>query len=319
MSDYFGNLYHAIEGYLEGGRHEIYDALVLEVTNGCSFGRCPTCYANCIPKGRRMSLAEVRGVFTTMQDLIRQGKMDEMPKEIWVAGGEPTDHPDLLHLIREARRHVDYIALVTNGFALADPKYAKQIVDRAVGLSEVAITLNSASPEAHNYMVQPIGTRYTVDGGEWVQVVRGLVEVTKAAEVARRSDLTVAINLNMNASIYEHSLQDLVKVVRSYGGRIDKIIFQTMQMGGRAVDIKNRRYRQFQTVDEGMVKKYFDQAQRRIGSKDIREAILIDPLNKGRASAKLQQHPMWGVGATPCVCADGRFEYNVVRTNPLHD
>jgi len=87
---------------------------LIEVTRRCDLG-CPTCFA-LAGAGRDLPLAQIE----RMMDfhLAAEGGKAEI---LQISGGEPTMHPDILEIIRMARRkNFGYVMLNTNGLRIAE-------------------------------------------------------------------------------------------------------------------------------------------------------------------------------------------------------
>ncbi|HOJ85437.1 MAG TPA: radical SAM protein [Elusimicrobiales bacterium] len=64
-------------------------------------------------------------------------------------GGEPTLHPDLIDLIKEAKRlKYEYIQIQTNGRTLSDMDFLKKI--KSAGANEISPALHGSKPEIHD-------------------------------------------------------------------------------------------------------------------------------------------------------------------------
>jgi 7,8-dihydro-6-hydroxymethylpterin dimethyltransferase len=94
---------------------------LLEVTSACSLA-CPTCYAKAEPSiGRHLPVERVASM---MDAFVRaEGGQAQI---LQVSGGEPTEHPEILDILRAAReRPIGWVMLNTNGLRIArDPHFA---------------------------------------------------------------------------------------------------------------------------------------------------------------------------------------------------
>ncbi len=75
---------------------------------------------------------------------------------LWLGGGEPTLRPDLLGVVRAARR-LDYrrILLQTNGMRLAYPAFARQLFE--AGVNTVSFSIKGATAATHDALAQTPG------------------------------------------------------------------------------------------------------------------------------------------------------------------
>jgi uncharacterized radical SAM superfamily Fe-S cluster-containing enzyme len=124
--------------------HEQHSCLALiEINETCNL-TCPTCFASSSPqlKGRK-SLAQIE----SMLDLLVDSEGE--PDLLQISGGEPTIHPDILEIIRAAkRRPIRHIMLNTNGIRLAnDPDFVAELAAMKRGF-EVYLQFDALSKEA---------------------------------------------------------------------------------------------------------------------------------------------------------------------------
>lgn len=315
--------------YCKNGGKDPLEALVIEITNKCDHGLCAHCYASSgRDEGSFMSRESMIDMCQTLDILARGEKF----AEIWLAGGEPTLHPQLDDMISLAGLMSPYVALVTNGISLSNRQFALRIAGRSA-LKEIAITLNSGNRYIHEMMVsqgnapffeKSPGIGRLSEMSEWWPVIdlysnyafgkamSALINVHEARTKLGRDDLTVAINLNMSA---DANLAGLVWLTESEYGRIDKVIFQVMNRGaGRAKDLPDDHpLIRWTTPTVEMVNTYFSQASKLIESGRIREAVCIDPLpDEIVAELSLASNPMYQPSATPCIDVHGAFRADVV-------
>lgn len=98
----------------------------IDVTQKCQ-ARCPTCFYENV-KG---SHAEIpKGLFTTIIDHAVENDF----KELYLLGGEPILHKDIIDLIdyAVAKEKFNPLILVTNGLMLEDEKFCREIADRGL-------------------------------------------------------------------------------------------------------------------------------------------------------------------------------------------
>ncbi|MBV9827273.1 MAG: radical SAM protein [Alphaproteobacteria bacterium] len=98
--------------------HEQHSCLALiEINEHCNL-TCPTCFADSSPaKTRQRSLAEVEA----MLDLLVES--EGQPDLLQISGGEPSIHPEILDIIRAAkRRPIRHVMLNTNGIRIANDR-----------------------------------------------------------------------------------------------------------------------------------------------------------------------------------------------------
>jgi len=123
--------------------HEQHSCLALiEVNEHCNLA-CPTCFAGSSPEmtGTR-SLAEVE----RMLDLLVESEGE--PDLLQISGGEPTLHPEILEILRAARRRpIRHVMLNTNGIRIAnDPDFVAALAGMKRGF-EIYLQFDALSKE----------------------------------------------------------------------------------------------------------------------------------------------------------------------------
>jgi len=106
----------------------------ISISNRCSKG-CSFCYRDSAPNGNLMTLNEYRFV------------LDQLTSPTWgtvfqvaIGGGEPTEHPQLIEILKETRCRGVVPNLTTNGEALSDEHiYAFKELCGAVAVSVASI------------------------------------------------------------------------------------------------------------------------------------------------------------------------------------
>lgn len=96
--------------------------MILRITNRCHMC-CSHCFVNATPEGKHMSLDTLNQAI----DFIKS--VDA--KLVLVTGGEPTEHPDFIKIMKLLKRKLRYselIAIASNGMFLNDKEYTDQIL-----------------------------------------------------------------------------------------------------------------------------------------------------------------------------------------------
>ena len=95
---------------------------LIEVTTACDL-RCPVCYAES-GSGTHLPLADIRRMIDFYIDS-EHGQAEILQ----ISGGEPTQHPHILDILRHARgTSLAYVMLNTNGLRLADdPDFVREL------------------------------------------------------------------------------------------------------------------------------------------------------------------------------------------------
>lgn len=108
---------------------------IVEITERCNLP-CPVCLADATAKGTELSLQQILGALQTLIDTEGQ------PVPLQFAGGEPTLHRELLHIVRGARAlGFGKMEIDSNGLLLArDARLAIEL--RAAGLTGVYLQMD---------------------------------------------------------------------------------------------------------------------------------------------------------------------------------
>ena len=117
---------------------------------------------------------------------------------LWLGGGEPTLRPDLLAIVRAARRlGYSRVLLQTNGMRLAYPAYTRALAD--AGVTEVGFSLKGWRKETHDRLTRTPGCHDLL--------LRGIAEARAAG-----------LSLEGDVLVYRSNLAELCDVVRGYHG-----------------------------------------------------------------------------------------------------
>ena len=124
--------------------HEQHSCLALiEVNEECNLA-CPTCFASSSPeRATRRTLAEIEH----MLDLLVES--EGQPDLLQISGGEPSIHPEILEIIRAAkRRPIRHVMLNTNGIRIAqDEAFVAALAEMKRGF-EVYLQFDALSKAA---------------------------------------------------------------------------------------------------------------------------------------------------------------------------
>lgn len=129
-------------------RREVPRAAVLEVTTGCSTGKCSHCYASAIVgKGEEippeLALSILEGL----------SQAENRPNEVWITGGEPGIYSYLPTVAKSATELGFIVCIVTNGEPFANMALVKKV---APYVDSFAVTLRSFLPLQHQMMMGEI-------------------------------------------------------------------------------------------------------------------------------------------------------------------
>jgi 7,8-dihydro-6-hydroxymethylpterin dimethyltransferase len=117
---------------------------LIEITGRCDLG-CPTCFATAGGAGTALPLDRV----TAMMDAYLAAEGGEA-QIVQVSGGEPTTHPEVIGILREARaRPFRWVMLNTNGLRIAnEPAFADALAEFGDRF-EVYLQFDGFDAEAH--------------------------------------------------------------------------------------------------------------------------------------------------------------------------
>jgi uncharacterized radical SAM superfamily Fe-S cluster-containing enzyme len=192
--------------------HEQHSCLALiEVNETCNL-TCPTCFAGSSPLLRgQKSLVEIE----RMLDLLVESEGE--PDLLQISGGEPTIHPDILDIIRAAkRRPIRHIMLNTNGIRIAnDAGFVAELAQMKRGF-EVYLQFDALSKEA-------------------LQTIRG-ADLRRVREQAlanlERYGISTSLVCVIRKGVNDHEIGDVLRYAQSWGC-VRGVTFQPVQDVGR--------------------------------------------------------------------------------------
>jgi hypothetical protein len=192
--------------------HEQHSCLsLIEITDQCNL-TCPVCYANSSPtrEGFR-SLAQVE----RMLDAVVRNEGE--PDVVQISGGEPTLHPQLLEILRAAkRRPIKHLMLNTNGIRLAS---SDELLDGLVGMLpgfEIYLQFDSLRPEP-----------YVALRG------RDLLDIKlRALERLNQAGISTTLVTTLQRGLNDHEMGDIVRFALTQPC-VRGVTFQPVQVAGR--------------------------------------------------------------------------------------
>ena len=213
--------------------HEQHSCLaIIEVNEHCNL-TCPTCFASSSPAlaGTR-SLVEVE----RMLDLLVES--EGQPDLLQISGGEPTLHPDILEIIRAARRRpIRHVMLNTNGIRIAnDPEFVAALAEMKRAF-EVYLQFDALSEMALK----------TIRGADLRRVRE------RALEALERAGISTTLVCVIRKGVNDHEIGDVLRCAQRWSC-VRGVTFQPVQDAGRNED--------------------FDPSQNRIVLSEIRRAII---------------------------------------------
>jgi uncharacterized radical SAM superfamily Fe-S cluster-containing enzyme len=192
--------------------HEQHSCLALiDVNEACNLA-CPVCFADSSPqRSLHRPLAEIERMMDTL--VASEGE----PDLLQISGGEPTIHPQILDILRAAkRRPIRHLMLNTNGIRIAeDQNFVRQLADLRPGF-EVYLQFDSLRAEAH----------LDLRGADLTRIRHQALEALEGAGIS--TTLVVVVKRGINddelPAIIEYALQ--WQCVRG-------VVFQPVQDAGR--------------------------------------------------------------------------------------
>lgn len=192
--------------------HEQHSCLsLLEITDRCNL-TCPVCYASSSPT--RDGFRSLEQVERMLDQIVR---CEGEPDVVQISGGEPTLHPQLLDILRAAkRRPIKHLMLNTNGIRLAQ---SEALVDELAGLRpgfEVYLQFDSLRPEPY----------VTLRG-------RDLLDIKlRALERLDRAQISTTLVTTLQRGLNDHEMGDIVRFALEHRC-VRGVTFQPIQAAGR--------------------------------------------------------------------------------------
>ncbi len=184
---------------------------LIEVTDACDRG-CPTCYADSLPGGAHLPLERVQ----EMIDFYVASECGQA-EILQISGGEPTQHPEILEIIRYARtKNLAYVMLNTNGHRLAQDEDFVRELAAFVGGFEVYLQFD-ALEEASGQPLRGAGVQ------AWKR---------EALQALERHNVPVTLVMSVQAGVNDHALGDMVAFAMGFRN-VRGVNFQPVAWFGR--------------------------------------------------------------------------------------
>jgi hypothetical protein len=202
--------------------HEQHSCLaLLEVNEACNL-TCPVCFADSsVKKSTHRPLAEIERMMDAL--VASEGE----PDLLQLSGGEPTLHPDILEIIRMARRRpIRHLMLNTNGIRIAEePDFVAALAEFRRGF-EVYLQFDSLRPEALR----------NLRGADLTRIRR------QALEALERHDISTTLVVVVKRGVNEDEIPALIDFALQWRC-VRGITFQPVQDAGRNEGYDLRRDR----------------------------------------------------------------------------
>ena len=115
---------------------------------------------------------------------LNDGKKNEVNSVVFT-GGEPTLHPNIIELIKEAKKlGYKFIQLQTNGRTLSDINFLKEL--KKAGANEIGPSLHGSKPEIHD--------KLTHSPGSFNQTIKGIINSKKLGLYVMTNTVITTLN-----------------------------------------------------------------------------------------------------------------------------
>ena len=158
--------------------------------------RCLGCRA-CEDNGERLATADAL-------EVMRDARRDDVPN-LWIGGGEPTLHPELLALVARARAlGFERVLLQTNGLRLSYPRFADALL--AAGVTDVSFNVKSHRAEVTDALTRSPGSHELLLAG--IANVAGRLRVAADVLITRSTapDLAETVRVFAERGVERFSL-----------------------------------------------------------------------------------------------------------------
>jgi len=136
-------------------------------------------------------------------------------EQVNLHGGEPTLRRDLFALLDGVRRLLGTpVSLQTNGWALANPRFTRRLVD--AGVRQVVISVHGATPEVHDRLVGVPGSL--------ARALAGMDHLHRLGVAVRTNTVVLRDNL--------HQLAEIGELVAGHG--VGEVNFSSLMPSGGA-------------------------------------------------------------------------------------
>ena len=181
---------------------------ILEITSRCDL-ECPVCLASSFAKGRDLEQDAIERALRAL--LASQGQV----ASVQISGGEPTQHRDLMEIIRcAASLGFNKLEMYSNGLALAaDPRLAVKLRD--AGLTCVYLQMDGLTSEVSRWL----------RGKDLIQ------DKLRAIEHCSKADLQVVLSVTVVPGLNDQALWEMVRF--GMAEKLTGVNFQPLTLSGR--------------------------------------------------------------------------------------
>jgi radical SAM protein with 4Fe4S-binding SPASM domain len=266
------------------------DIVYMEITHSCNLS-CIHCYANSGENlGRDMDTKTILNIIDELSEL---GAL-----EIVITGGEPLVRKDIFRIIQHIKRRKMDFSLFTNGTLLDKNK-----IERLKRLDPriVAISLESTSPEAHNY----------VRGKNSFQRTMKNIKLLIKEKIPVRINTTIFKGLNDEQKQIENLIDNLTRI------GVSQIVIGDLIKYGRGKKIK--KFCPQLEVAKRITDAFKNKSKGFNGKKKAMPALKLTDTFSKKSDYGANNHSVCGIGTFSCVIkADGEVALCPVLTAKNH-
>jgi organic radical activating enzyme len=311
-------------------RNETPEAVVIEITNYCP-NNCAHCYANLsIGKNSANMSSET---FDNWLEVLSSSS--EKPKQIWLVGGEPTNHPKLKEFLQKTNDTGFQPVIVTTGESFSDKEYCKEIVSSAY---ETAVTIRGYKSfhdvmmfQAKNELLLSIPKelsssrkqiKYVLNETEqnpnasehFDTTIQGLLNI---AEIKKETGSNVRISLNVDVQAMT-DLYQIIKLLNLKNIPVESLILQIQTFSENNQYLAEIIPNLWRKPTASMVETYYKQAKfLRESGMFTGEIAIIDELSPevldGLKFRKIDLGTLYNPATTPAISPTGHLRPNVIK------
>jgi len=212
---------------------------IIDITNACNL-QCSICFAHAGKIGY-LYRPDVETIGEIMDNL--RNNLPVPPPAVQLSGGEPTVHPDLLEIVRTAKRKgFRHVELNTNGVKLADEKdgveFIRQLTD--AGVDTLYLSFDGVTPDAYlGRAPSHLDEEGKQEYASWLLGVK-----KKVIENCRKAELhSVVLVPVVVRGMNENQLGDIIQFAIQNIDVVRCVNFQPVSFAGRTEEWERRRGR----------------------------------------------------------------------------
>ena len=312
-------------------KNETPEAVVIEITNYCS-NNCAHCYAN-LSIGKNTTHMS-SDTFNDCLNVI-SSNTERKPKQIWLVGGEPTKHPQLLEFIEKTKNSGFEAVIVTTGESFSDERYCQEITP---DVHEIAATIRGYGA-FHDIMMLHAKNELFLSVPNGIlssreQIKNTLEQVKKNPDASEHFDKTIqglsniskiradtGSNIRISLNVDLQAMTDLYQIIKLLNLKkipIESLILQIQtfsETNQQLADIIPNLWRK-PTVS--IVEAYYKQARfLKESGMYTGEIAIIDHLSpeilNGLRSRGIELGEFYHPAATPAISPIGELRSNVIK------